>query len=105
MTEPLEDVPVEVPVDAPAEAPVEVSDEEAAKSRRGRPRSQETLERDAKVVEVLRERGPLSREQLGEALGVPSNLVYLSLWRLKHDGQVAQHAEGAIRHAWALVGE
>lgn len=81
--------------DASAEAPT-------APRRRGRPRSQETIERDARVLASLGE-GPLTKEQLVEQLGLAPQLVYLSLWRLKRDNRVERTSDGVARHTWSAV--
>lgn len=58
-------------------------------ARRGRPRPQETLERDAQILKILRGRKTgLSREALVEQLGIKSTLVYLSLSRLAAEGSI-----------------
>jgi hypothetical protein len=80
---------------APAEAP-------PAPRRRGRPRSQETIERDARVLGALAA-GPLTKEQLVEQLGLAPQLVYLSLWRLKRDQRVERTSDGVARHTWHAV--
>lgn len=56
---------------------------------RGRPRPQETIERDRRVLEQLRAHGPQSRNDLADALGESRSLVWLSLNRLRNDGLVA----------------
>lgn len=58
------------------------------KTVRGRPRPQETINRDAAVLGVLRTSGPLSRNQLAEALGEEKVKVWLSLDRLRRAGRV-----------------
>lgn len=73
-----------------------------APRRRGRPRSQETIERDARVLKAL-DQGPLTKEQLVDELGLAPQLVYLSLWRLKRDQRVERASDGAARHTWNLV--
>jgi site-specific DNA-cytosine methylase len=81
----------------------EVATDEAATAeqiddgRRGRPRPSETIDRDQKVFDVLATSG-LTRETISTTLGLESNLVYLSLWRLKRDGRVER-----VRHDGANV--
>ena len=58
------------------------------KRPRGRPRPQETIERDAAVLAHLRLNGPLTRNQLAESLGLSLSHTYLSLSRLREAGQV-----------------
>ncbi len=66
----------------------------ATPSRRGRPRSQETIARDEAVLAALREGGTKTREQLAGELGVESSLVYLALWRLNRAGRVEKIVDG-----------
>lgn len=72
-------------------------------SRRGRPRSQETVERDERVLTVLRENGPTTKEQLVEALGMTPEKVYLSLWRLRKESKVERTSSSGTRHVWQVV--
>lgn len=58
------------------------------KKVRGRPRPPETIARDAAVLELLRSRGALSRNQIAEALGEEKVKVWLALDRLRRDGLV-----------------
>lgn len=74
----------------------------SAPRRRGRPRSQETLVRDAQVLKALGE-GPRTKEQLVDELGIAPQLVYLSLWRLKRDQRVEKTSDGVARHTWSVV--
>lgn len=91
MTDPVVDFS-----DAPEPTPVE------APRRRGRPRSPETIERDARVFAALTT-GPLTKEQLVAELGMRPQLVYLSLWRLKREGRVDRAADGTARHTWQTL--
>jgi predicted ArsR family transcriptional regulator len=68
--------------------------------RRGRPRSTETIARDERVLAALRASGVQSRDQLVAALGLTPNMVYLSLWRLKHQQLVERVTAPETRHAW-----
>lgn len=72
---------------------------------RGRPRPDDTISRDERVLELLG-RGSLSRQELADRLGVNINLAYLSLRRLRQQGRVHQiHAtEGDARtYLWELT--
>jgi hypothetical protein len=82
----------DVPQDVPAPTP-----------RRGRPRSQETIDRDTQVLTALREGGPQTKEQLVAKLNLAPQLVYLSLWRLRRTSQVTRPATGSDRHIWTVV--
>lgn len=60
---------------------------------RGRPRPNETIERDAKVLEAIKtaEGGSTTNPKLVEVTGIPKNQVYLSLYRLKRDGHITRN--------------
>ncbi len=60
---------------------------------RGRPRPQETIDRDRRVLAYLRQEGPQTRNALAETLGEEKSKVWLSLDRLRRDGLV-QYCEG-----------
>lgn len=70
-------------------------------ARKGRPRPNETRQRDREVFDTLVE--PLSRETLHERLPhMESNLIYLSLYRLRKDGHIVKdRANGA--YVWTRV--
>jgi hypothetical protein len=98
MTEPVEApaVPVtegETPTEGATEAPV------ANASGGGRPRPQATLERDAKVLEYLAQQTEgQSKDDIAKGTELPANEVYLSLWRLKRDGEIHKTSSGgAVR--------
>jgi hypothetical protein len=73
-----------------------------ASTRRGRPRSQETIQRDELVLKKLAE-GPRTKEQLVQELGLKDTHVYLSLWRLRRDGHVERAADEDSRHLWRVT--
>ena len=58
------------------------------KRPRGRPRPQETIERDARILKYLTENGPQTRNTLADALGEAPSKVWLALNRLRTQGQV-----------------
>lgn len=67
---------------------------------RGRPRPNETVERDEQVFAALTE--PKTRETLATELSLESKRVYLSLYRLRRDGRiVGARVDGA--HKWSRV--
>lgn len=68
--------------------------------RRGRPRSPLTVERDRRVLDVLRAQGQLTKEKLAAELQLPPNMVYLSLWRLRREGSVVRESTPNERHVW-----
>lgn len=79
----------------------QVEETTATPSRRGRPRPESTIERDAQVLSAL-EDGPKTRAQLVEATGQSQTYVYLSLYRLRKDGKVTKARDGA-NHVWTVV--
>lgn len=66
----------------------------------GRPRPQETRDRDEQIYAALTE--PKTREQLVAETGVESKLVYLSLYRLRRDDRIQRTREGGA-HRWARI--
>lgn len=67
----------------PTASPV---DHAGAPTRRGRPRSEATLDRDAAVLRLLAD-GPRTTAQLASALDLPKpGIAYLALYRLRHHG-------------------
>lgn len=70
-------------------------------ARRGRPRPQDTIKRDESVLKVLKEKGPLTRDEAATALGIKSSHAYLSLIRLRRDG-LAVRGEGDVAGKWAV---
>lgn len=74
------------------------SEEGATNGRRGRPRPQETLERDQRVYDHLGVAGPKTKKDLSTELGMTENAVYLSIYRLRRDGQIVS-APGQ-RNVW-----
>lgn len=58
------------------------------KRPRGRPRPQETIDRDRAVLDILSREGAQTRNELAERLGLPPVKVYLSLTRLRSEGLV-----------------
>ncbi len=71
--------------------PVMTDETPAPASGRGRPRPQSTIDRDAKVLELIKTSGEgFTRAEIAEKLDLPGNEVYLSLYRLSRDGQIAK---------------
>jgi len=70
-----------------------------ATPRRGRPRPQETQDRDAQVLAAIGPE-PATREALVQKTGIDPKLVYLSLYRLRRDGLVERRRENGA-HVWA----
>lgn len=74
-------------------------------ARRGRPRPQDTIARDEKVLKAL-EGGAKSREELAAELGIESSHAYLSLFRLRKQGKVErlpQDGKDAVSNKWQPV--
>jgi predicted Rossmann fold nucleotide-binding protein DprA/Smf involved in DNA uptake len=83
---------------------MEFSDDPARETptRRGRPRAQETIQRDEVVLKALGA-GPRTKEQLTQELGLKDTHVYLSLWRLRRDGHVERFSDADQRHLWRVT--
>lgn len=77
-------------------------DDGTDRPRRGRPRSQETIQRDDVIATALNE-GPLTKDKLVEKLGLKPEHVYLSLWRLRKAGKVVKVSDDSSRHLWQLA--
>lgn len=76
---------------------------ETKHAHRGRPRPEETIQRDERVVRIL-SRGPMSRNRLWQALkeeepSVTSSQVWLSLDRLRNLGRV-RLCQGIGERVW-----
>lgn len=94
----------EAPTTEAPEAPAETNEAEAAtkSERRGRPRSQETIDRDNLVYTKISEfEAAPTKEQLVEATGLEGSKVYLSLYRLQRDGYVERKRDGG-KHVWVV---
>jgi predicted transcriptional regulator len=84
----------------------ETTEGTAEDGSRGRPRPQDTIERDDRVHALLVERGPLTRTDIATEMGITPSLAYMSLFRLTRDGRVrrASNAEGEGKsHTWEAV--
>lgn len=80
-----------------------MTEPQAETARRGRPRPQETIDRDAAVLAHVPADGTsVTRRQLAEATGMPENAVYLSLFRLHRDGEIERVREGGS-HTWKRI--
>lgn len=67
----------------------------------GRPRPDETKKRDKMIYDLLKERGPLTRNALADGLGVPRTLVYLALVRLREAGRVRMCLRADSTTVWS----
>jgi hypothetical protein len=88
-----EDVNVENASQAEATVP--------ATNRRGRPRPEVTIERDAVVLKVL-EAAPSTKVQVAVETGFKENEVYLSLHRLQKTGKIKRVRDGGS-HMWEVT--
>jgi len=71
------------------------------KRPRGRPRPQETIERDRRILAYLQQEGPQTRNALAEALGEEKSKVWLALDRLRKADQVALcEGQGGTDAVW-----
>lgn len=66
-------------------------------SRRGRPRSQDTIARDEQIFDALEM--PKTRTELVTELGLESSKVFLSLFRLRNADRITRRRDGS-RHLW-----
>jgi len=65
-----------------------MSTEEDDRPRRGRPRPQDSIDRDRKILELLTEQGPQTRNDVSDSLRISRSLAYLALARLRGKGQI-----------------
>lgn len=80
--------------------PTQEATAEGESGRRGRPRSQEAMNRDEAVFETLNDGVQLTRNEIAEKVGFTGGLTYLSLYRLQREGRVVRVADGTTRRAW-----
>lgn len=74
-----------------------------ATATRGRPRPESTKQRDAAVLAHLQAAGPQNRKQIAEALGIPGNEVYLSLYRLSRGTSDAPAQVAKDGSSWKVI--
>lgn len=70
---------------------------------RGRPRPEATKERDARVLAYLQTAGAQNRKQIAEALQLPGNEVYLSLYRLSRGTSDAPAQVAKDGSSWKVI--
>lgn len=73
--------------------------------RRGRPRSQETIDRDAAILELLRTAGPLSRREISTRLDIVYSQTYLALERLRNARRVKPCGGSSRAMVWTAETE
>lgn len=56
--------------------------------KKGRPRSEETIERDRKIMQILRAEGPLSRNDLADRMKLTRSLTSIAINRLKAKNKI-----------------
>lgn len=66
---------------------------------RGRPRPIESIERDEKILKLLKGKTPMTRNQIADKLDLRRGLVYLSLDRLRKEGRI-DRIENDSRFVW-----
>ena len=75
---------------------------EASTAARGRPRPDETKERDEKVFAAIAGSDrPVTREEIANGTGLAGNLAYLSLYRLNRAERVQRTRDGG-KHVWSV---
>lgn len=75
---------------------------ESEPRRRGRPRPQETIDRDEKILAELAE-GQATRNALAKRLELDNTATYLALDRLRKQGRVRKCAGDGPHTIWALA--
>ena len=70
--------------------------------RRGRPRSQETIDRDAAIVRLLKTEGPMPRRKISDRLGINWSRTYLALERLRNEGRVKTCGGSSRAMVWTV---
>lgn len=68
---------------------------EDLKRPRGRPRPQETIQRDARILAYLKQHGAQTRNALADALNEDRSKTWLALDRLRQAGEVRICASAA----------
>lgn len=71
------------------------------KPRRGRPRPEDTIKRDQKIVDLLAEDGPLTRNTISDRLGISHTLAYLALDRLRKNNRVKRCLQQDGSSVWS----
>lgn len=99
VTDDAETVPSQTEVPGTPEQ-VESESESESGGRRGRPRSQEAMDRDQRVFDTLTNGQQKTRNEIAEELGFTGGLTYLSLYRLVRENKVVRVSDGTTRRAW-----
>jgi hypothetical protein len=70
--------------------------------RRGRPRPQENIERDETIYDLLKNRGPKTRNEVAQETGLTHSLTYLALDRLRRSGRVRRCLTDDSGSVWSV---
>jgi DNA-binding transcriptional regulator GbsR (MarR family) len=73
------------------------------KPKRGRPRPQETIDRDEQIWRLLEEGKPLTRGEIMEKTGLSPVQIYLSLNRLRSIGKATYVGGHRTKKFWARM--
>jgi predicted ArsR family transcriptional regulator len=68
--------------------------------RRGRPRPEESIERDLRIRTLLINEGPKTRNEIADSLGMSKSLAYLALSRLRESGKVKRCLKADGTSVW-----
>ena len=69
---------------------------------RGRPRTQETIDRDNAIENLLKAEGPMSRRQISQRMGINWSVTYLALERLRKAGRVKPCGGSSRAMVWTI---
>lgn len=73
-------------------------------AKRGRPTPEDVLERDGKVLTLLADQQPRTRNEIADALGIKNRrLVYLALSRLRDADEVRKADRPGKRNHWTIT--
>lgn len=67
---------------------------------RGRPRPDETMDRDDTIEKLLQTRGAMTRNEIADELELTTTLTYLSLDRLRRQGRAKKCAGTGSNTLW-----
>lgn len=75
------------------------------KRPRGRPRPDETMDRDDTIEQLLQTRGAMTRNEIAEELNLTTTLTYLALDRLRRQGRAKKCAGTGSNTLWTSEAE
>lgn len=76
---------------------------EREKAPRGRPRPADAIERDDKILKLLSEQGPQTRNAIADHLGISFSLTYLALDRLRRSRHVKRCLQADGSSVWSTA--